>query len=318
MANTNGNGAMVVPNKTKTGFLKSFLDSSAAKTRLAAVAKDFLKPDDLVRLALVAVHRNPQLLECSPESVLSALMDAAELKIKPGGLQGRGYLIPRYNKNTKRKECTFDPGWRGLIDIMRRSGGVARVEAHPVYEIERPNFVVRFGTYSVIEHTPYLGHEDPGEIIAAYAVAFFKDGSYQGEVLTARDLAKIRAASQSTSGPWEAWGGEMCRKSAVRRLYKYMPSSDQLEKAARLAAKADGGDDVDWDFDVVPDAIVDGDGALQDAPSLTQSPSRAESLKERLASRIEQPVPVPARRDDDGRDDQAAEEHFRGREPGDD
>jgi hypothetical protein len=42
-------------------------------------------------------------------------MTAAQLGLEPG-INGQGYLIPY--KGT----CTFVPGWKGLVDLVARSG----------------------------------------------------------------------------------------------------------------------------------------------------------------------------------------------------
>src|SRR4051812_48550822 len=89
------NGAMQKAAPAPATSLKDWLEK--AKDRLATVASKFVTPDELIRLALLAGSRQPQLYECSPESILRSLMDAAQLGIRPGGLNGRGYLVPRMN-----------------------------------------------------------------------------------------------------------------------------------------------------------------------------------------------------------------------------
>lgn len=220
--------------------LKDFLDQPSTRAKLAEVATSAMRPDDLTRLALMAASRQPEIAKCAPHTVLRALMDAAALGIKPGGLMGRGYLVPRKRnwKDASGKwqselECHFDPGWRGLIDIARRSGKIKRIEAHPVYEGDR--FLVTFGNHPTLVHEPDLDSEDRGEVRAAYAIAEFHDGSTQTEVLTKSDIIKIRNSSAAKGGPWNDWFDEMARKSAVRRLCKYLPFDPLLERALEAA-----------------------------------------------------------------------------------
>jgi len=272
----------MVPSTEKSGTLQCFLNSPEALSKLAAVARGFMKAEDLCRMALVAAHRNPQLLACTQASILAALMDAAELKIKPGGMNGRGYLIPRKNRNTGKMECCFDPGWRGLTDIMRRSGEVKRIEAHPVFTNDKVKVV--YGLNPVFEHEPCLD-EDRGEIVCAYAMAEFKDGTFQVEFLTKSDLKKIRAASASSSGPWSSWEDEMSRKSAVRRLAKWMPTESSIDKATQLADKVDTIDVAAWDVET--GEITDGG-----APHPAQLPvARTDNLKDQLRARAQANVP---------------------------
>ena len=229
---TNGNGKGPVT-------LKSFLESPQVKNKLAEVASRFLKPEDLVRLALMAASRQPELLKCSHTSILRALMDAAALGIAPGGVMGRGYLVPRKNRKNGELEACFDPGWRGLCDIARRDKRVLKIDAKVVYEGDA--FEYREGTEQTLIHQPVLDQEERGEIIAAYAIAKV-DGEQQIEVLTRADIEKIRRTSMAQSGPWKDWPEEMARKSAVRRLCKYLPYSPTLERATEHSYEPDTGE----------------------------------------------------------------------------
>ena len=188
---------------------------------------------------------------------------------------GRGYLVPRWNKKTGGNEACFDPGWRGLVDIARRSGQIQSISAHVVYQNDE--FRCEYGTDESIKHVPCLD-ADPGPIIGAYAVAKFKDGSTQVEILSKRDLDKIKAVSQSKTGPWGDWEDEMARKSAVRRLCKYLPFSDELDHAIETSDRATG----------VADFTIETQG--EDVPEPAQEPralaepSRTINLAEQLAA----------------------------------
>lgn len=224
--------AEVVPaNSKEAKTLGDYLRSAGATKKMAEVASGALTPEAMTRLALLAANRNPAIADCRWDTVLRSLLDAAELGITPGGMQGRGYLVPR------KGECCFDPGWRGLIDIARRSGAIASISAHVVREKDK--YEVTFGVDERIEHKPFLGG-DAGPIVGAYAVARFKDGSHQIEFLTRADIDKISNTSAAKkSGPWGHWEDEMARKTAVRRLCKYLPYEPKLERAMQAAGEAD-------------------------------------------------------------------------------
>ncbi len=233
MTTTNG-GA--VAKRAGAGDLKSFLDSPAVRAKLAEAAGAAMKPEDLIRLTLIAASRSPDIAKCSRESILRSLMDAAALGIKPGGLMGRGYLVPRKNNKNNTMECCFDPGWRGLVDIARRSGQIRRIEAHVVFE--KDVFTVERTPLTVVRHVP---SEDasPGAVRAAYAVAEFSGGEFQIEILYRRDLDKVRKMG-ANAGPWSTWYDEMARKTAVRRLCKYLPYDPAVDAAIRVLDEQDG------------------------------------------------------------------------------
>jgi hypothetical protein len=132
-------------------------------------------------------------------------------------------------------EANFDPGWRGLVDIARRSGLIRSVEAHVVFQ--KDVFTLSYEPETRIVHVP---SEDPhpGDVRAAWAVARLTSGEAQIEVMFRRDLDKIRALG-ADAGPWVDWYDEMARKSVVRRLCKYLPYHPDLDEAVRLADAAD-------------------------------------------------------------------------------
>lgn len=239
IATTNQNGQM---QKAQAGGkdLRAFLSGDSVKAKLAEVANAAMKPDDLIRLALMACSRQPKLLECTQASILRALIEAAELGIRPGGMNGRGYLVPRYNKEVKALEACFDPGWRGLIDVARRSGIIQRIEASVVFE--QDTFEVEKTPFTKVRHIPSES-QTPGPVRAAFACAGFKDGAEQIEIVWRRDLDKIQAVSAAKGfGPWKDWYEEMARKSAIRRLCKYLPHDPMMERALRASDLAESSD----------------------------------------------------------------------------
>lgn len=216
------------------GTLKGFLKRPDVAAKLAEACQGAMKTDDIVRLTLTAASRNPRIAECTPASVVRALLDAAALGIKPG-LNGRGWLIPERNGKIGKWELRFDPGWRGLVDIARRSRQIATLSAQVVYEEDI--FEVDYGANTFV-HRPNLRRTND-TIIAAYAVAHLRDGSMQLEVLTLRDIEKVRRSSRSQGGPWEGWFSEMARKTAVKRLVKYLPVEPEMEEVLARATSLD-------------------------------------------------------------------------------
>lgn len=256
--------------------LRNFLNSPGVMKRLAEAAGKVMKPDDMVRLTLMAASRNQDLFRCSQDSIVRALLDAATLGVKPGGLLGRGYLVPRFNGKLQIHECSFDPGWRGLVDIARRSGVLKRIEAHVAFRDEK--FVVRMAPFTTIEHEPRpdLTPEQTKYdcIVAAYAVAELTDGATQVEVVWKRDLDKIKNVSKAKSGPWFDWPGEQARKSAVRRLCKYLPFEPESDMG-RAIEMSDRSDQV---------IDVDGEEMTPSEPPKTAT-EQASSIAERVRQR---------------------------------
>lgn len=195
------------------------------KSTLSRVLPKHMTPERLIKVAMLAYSKTPKLRECSLESVGQAVMQAAELGLEPGGVLGHAYLVPYGNT------CTLIPGYRGLIELARRSGEIESIEAHVVYANDK--FTLKFGLDPVLEHEPNLDSE-PGGLRFVYAIAKLKDGGKQLEVMTKAQVDAIRKRSKSgNNGPWVTDYEEMARKTVVRRLVKYLPLS--TERAETLA-----------------------------------------------------------------------------------
>lgn len=208
------------------------------KKAIESVLPKHLTPERMLRLALVAANQNPKILECTPTSVIQCLVTASSLGLDVSGSLGSAYLVP-YGK-----QCTLIVGYRGFLALIRRSGEIRTIEAHCVYEKDR--FEYQLGLDPKLSHTPHMG-EDRGECIAAYAIAWFKDGAYQVEVMSRHELDKIRNGSRAAnSGPWVDHTDEMRRKTVTRRIAKWLPMSVDLQRATTFE---DEGVDVQFSLD---------------------------------------------------------------------
>lgn len=225
--------------------LKDLLE--AAKGRIQAVIPKHLSTDRLIKIALVAVSKDKtgKLAQCTSESVLLAVMQAAELGLEIGGSLGDAYLVP-YKKSWKddsgkwhsAMEAQCITGYRGFISLARRSGEISSISAHVVHANDK--FKIVYGLEEKLEHEPLLTG-DPGDLIAVYAICAFKDGGKQVEVMTRAQVIAIRdrvkpgdykpkpGEVKELKGPWLTDEEEMWRKTVVRRLAKYLPLSPELK-----------------------------------------------------------------------------------------
>lgn len=80
-----------------------YLTSDTMKKQFAIALPKHFETERFVRIAITEMRRNPELQECTLQSVLGAFMQAAQLGLEPG-LLGQCYLIPFRNRKTKQKE----------------------------------------------------------------------------------------------------------------------------------------------------------------------------------------------------------------------
>lgn len=195
-----------------------------------------MTPERMCRVALNTIRRTPQLLECAPETLVSAIVEASSLGLEIDS-RGQAYLVPFYNKKTGTKDVQLIPGYKGLADLAYRSGRVASIFAEVVCENDKFHFSL--GLNPVLDHTPDL--DNRGDMKAVYAVARMKDGEAQFVVLGKSDISKIKKASRADSGPWKDWEEEMWKKTAIRRLCKMLPLSPEIQRAIAIDELGDAG-----------------------------------------------------------------------------
>lgn len=186
-----------------------------------------MNADRFGRLLLTAANTNPELLKCDPRSFLAAGVAAAQLGLEPNDARGLAYLVPFARK------VQLIIGYRGYIDLARRSGMVSSVYAFPVFEGD--TFTYTLGLDPTLEHIPDPdGAEDPHRLTHAYAVAKIGDEK-QFVVLTRKQIERARAQSKTgSSGPWKDHYVSMACKTAVRALAKYLPLSVEAASAGSL------------------------------------------------------------------------------------
>lgn len=203
------------------------------KQQMALALPRHMTADRLARIALTEVRKNPDLGKCDQASFLGAIMQCAALGLEPGGALGHCYLLPFKNNKKGITEVQFLVGYRGMIDLARRSGQIQSIEARCVYAKDK--FKVRLGLDSVIEHEPAWEEADRGPLTFVYAVAKLKDGGIQFDVMSKAEVMKIKARSRSASfGPWVTDEDEMAKKTVIRRLFKYLPVSIEMQRAVGL------------------------------------------------------------------------------------
>lgn len=239
--------------------------------QLARALPKAITPERFVRLVMTQVRTNRDLMRCDQASFLGAVMTAAQLGLEFDARQ-LAYLIPRKIKGQWRATAMI--GYRGYIELARRSGQVRDVQAHVVYE--RDEFVVEYGDTPRIIHKPTLTGERGGPI-AAYAVAFYKDGGTTAIALRKDEIEKRRGRSAAgDKGPWATDWDAMARKTAVRALAAYLPQTPELANALALdeqvrtdhtaqhlddaTLEIPEGDDEDEGTDEVSDEIESPDG----------------------------------------------------------
>lgn len=268
------NTRAIVPAQQKLQTLRGLFDRS--KSSLASVLPKHLTPDRLLKITLSAASRTPALLDCTPESILLAVMQCAQLGLEPNTPLGLAYILPYENRKNGKKEAQFLPGYRGLIRLAQQSGEISDLRSRVVYQGD--HFHVEYGLHEKLEHIPAMSGENR-EIIAVYAVATIKGSSTPHmEVMTLNEVVAIKNRSRSGgSGPWVTDLAEMARKTVIRRICKSLPLSVEMVTALAAQATAEAGDAPDYGEFV---------GVVEVEPQ-PQQLTATDEMKSRLAAQVD-------------------------------
>lgn len=235
--------------------IRGLLASPEFEKAVRAALPKHVTADRFIRVALTATMRQPDLLDCSKESFFLRMLELSALGIEPDGR--RAHLIPFWNhkfckncqhpsdkhqgqicriagckceKKESRREVNLIIDYKGLAELVRRSGDVSYMHCDAVYTHDEWDFC--FGSGSFLRHKPNLDVEDRGEIRAVYSFVKMTNGDVDFAVMSMGQVAAIRKRSQaSESGPWVTDFAEMAKKTIFRNHSKWLPLSPEIKIA---------------------------------------------------------------------------------------
>ncbi len=231
--------------KNQVAAFSDFLDTY--KPQLALALPKHLTADRMARLAVTAFSKSPELQQCDAISIVASLMTAAVLGLEIG-VEGQGYLVPY------KRRCQFIPGWKGLVDLVARSGR-ATVWTGAVFEGDEFDYAL--GDTPFIRHRPGI-ENDPKKLQFVYAVGRVRDAEYPvievwriGKVIKHRDRYNKVGEKHYSFSDFEMYA----RKIPLLQVLKYMPKSVELQNAIAISNAVDVGDYATLDGDFV--SIID-------------------------------------------------------------
>ncbi len=267
--------------------------TNKAKQIERALPRGGVTADRMIRIVLTAISQNKALWQCSEESLLAAVMQAAQLGLEPDGVLGMASLVPYGPK------VQLVIGYRGYIQLALRSGAVKDIRTRCVFDGDV--FEVGYGLDETLTHKPARSsreeqierartfaqlsdsrYEEP-DPIAVYGVAVFANGGHHFEVLWPEDIARIRNCSkawQHPESPWQKHTQAMWRKTAVKQTLKYCPMASESADLYRKFENVDG-----TSFSGI---MVTDDGEIVSEEERTQSAASAV-----VPAQMEQPAPIP-------------------------
>jgi recombination protein RecT len=222
------------------GFMLEF------QSRTEDTLKSFLNNDKAVMKFFSSMRMcfsaNPKLKDCTKESLFNVFLQCAELELYPSTTSGECHVIPYKDK------ASFQIGYQGMVTLAYRAG-IKRISSEVIYKNDA--FDYSLGTAPFINHKADIFNDDRGEPIGVYAVALLDNGASLYQLMSKSDIEKIREKSQAyqyekkkgdKNSPWFPENDPllwMWKKTCIKQLYKLLPKSSDMQKAAEMDTKAD-------------------------------------------------------------------------------
>ena len=202
----------------KSRFMDAMVQSLPQQSIILAPA--------LVRQALTVIKGNETLQRCSEFSLFTAIAEVAQAGLSLDLHLGQCYLVPFSGI------ATVIYGYRGLIELARRSGEVNEIVGEIRYE--KDEWKLTLGSDRQLLHVPAdLPESKRGVRLGAYAIADMARSRPVFEYMSAEQIERIKnGVLKRAKGKQSVWEteheAEMWRKCPIRRLAKRLPQSPAL------------------------------------------------------------------------------------------
>jgi len=245
-----------------------------------------------ISFAVQAVQANPKLAECSQDSILKAVYNVALTGLSLNPIHKLAALTPRWSK-TNGNECVLFPQYQGLVKLLTDTGSITHINTQLVYEGD--SIEIQLGTNPYVKH---IRQYKTRKVILCYAIAKLHNGAEQIESMEIEEIHEIRdrsdsykafAAGKIQSCIWVEHEGEMCRKTVLRRITKYLPKTDRWERLNQAIEIDNAEYEASWEEKARLEALINNSTYDDDAKGIMDakvreglSQSEAENMKKDL------------------------------------
>ncbi len=207
---------------------------TTAWPRISATLPKHMSSERFLQLAISTVNQTPELAICQPVEVLSCLMKCSTLGLEPDAVDGlgRAYIIPTKIKG--RQSCRFQMGYRGMLELMERSGKIKSYNIMAAYEDDDYQLTLdENGVPHLVASTVnFNAKHTPETLQFVYLHVEYMNGGEHNAYMTKAEIEKVKSTSQSANSnysPWKTSYEAMALKTLIRREFKYMPVSIEAQ-----------------------------------------------------------------------------------------
>ncbi len=184
--------------------------------------------------AIVAVTKDPELLLADRQSFMGAIRMCAQHGVTPDGNEA---TLQVYNSKAKGpngqeiwiKKVTYLPMIRGIVNRVMRSGKIKLFYADVVYDLEDFALDLSQGDRRPVHNFDPMRRGADKDVIGAYSVAVYDDGTIDCEPMPRNEIEKVKAAAK-TKNVWDGWFSEKAKVAVMKRHSKRLPlSAEDME-----------------------------------------------------------------------------------------
>lgn len=224
--------------------VNNYFSSDIVRARFSEVLSE-RNAGAYIASVLLAVANNDGLQECTPQSIYSAALQAASLRLSVDPSLGQAHMVPFKDHGVPK--ATFIVGYKGLHDMAVRTGKYRYINVSPVYEGE------------IITEDRYSGwHELSGQRksdeIVGWLGAFEQNDGYGHTLYMTVDeihehAQKYSKGYNSPRSGWKTNTRAMERKTVLRLLLKRWGYMDPTDAAVLHQSENGDGEVIDAEFE---------------------------------------------------------------------
>jgi len=190
-----------------------------------------------------AVNANSKLQECDPNSIWSAGIVAAGLKLPVNQNLGLAYMVPYKDKN-KGMIASFQIGFKGFIQLAIRSGQYKNIGVSEVYADEIKEYNPISGEFCLNNTTEWelRKNKNIDDIVGYYAFFKLNNGFEKSLYMTKQEVTahgkKYSQSFKKDYGLWVDSFDDMAKKTVLKQLLsKWGILSIEMQKAVESDQK---------------------------------------------------------------------------------
>lgn len=220
----------------KPSSVKDFMAMPATQKRVNELLGD--RASQFLTSVSSMVGADDKLAKCEPVSLFMACLTAAALDLPINKNLGFAHIIPYENNKANVTEAQFQMGWKGYVQLAKRSGQYKNIAVTEVYEGQLAHedpldgntynwdakqsntvigYVAKFREVNGFEKELYMSLEDVTEHAKKYSKAFQYD---------------LKPTTKYKNSPWSTNFDKMAKKTVLKLLLnQWATLSIEMQKA---------------------------------------------------------------------------------------